>query len=128
MYGVNSNTLQSISGSPFKYYENLETPDVFTNAAGIISYKALLQFFGQESFPCRVTSDRGSAFTSDIIAALSQEVGIRLAMTVAQRAQGNGLVERPHRFLKAAIQMFANDGDGLDWPEILPLLSLVDPS
>ena len=85
---------------------------------------SLLIFFGQESFPCRITSDRGSAFTSDIVAALSEEAGMRLAMTVAQRAQGNGLVERPHRFLKAAIQMFANDQDGLDWPQVLPLLSL----
>ena len=93
------------------------------NLTAKVIARELMILFGQESFPCRMTCDRGPVFTSEIVKAMSEEIGMKLAMTVANRAQGNGLVERPHRFLKAAIQIFA-DPAGIEWARICPLLSL----
>ena len=54
--------------------------------------------------PTDITSDRGAQFTSDVWSALSESLGAKLHHTTAYHPQSNGLVERFHRSLKAALK------------------------
>ena len=54
--------------------------------------------------PTDITSDRGAQFTSDVWSALSESLGAKLHHTTAYHPQSNGLVERFHRSLKAALR------------------------
>ena len=54
-----------------------------------------------KGFPRKLVADRGTSWRNDLWAALYRMLDIRLAMTVAHRAQGNGMAERPHRYLNA---------------------------
>ena len=51
-----------------------------------------------------ITSDRGPQFTSDIWRALTELLGAKIHHTTAYHPQANGLVERFHRSLKAALR------------------------
>ena len=82
-----------------------------------------LDLFCQESFPSKLTSDRGSAFVSEIIQTLSSMIGMRLAMTVSNRAKSNGLAERPHRFLRSCLSILGNPSK-TDWNELCPIICL----
>ena len=83
----------------------------------------LLDVFSSESFPRRIVTDRHGAFVNELLKELSLLCGFSLAVTVAGRAQGNSLAERPHRFLTPALKATTND-DQTDWHLTLPLLSL----
>jgi transposase InsO family protein len=67
--------------------------------------------------PNRVTSDRGPQFASAVWAAFCKQVGIKHIMTTAYHPQSNGMVERVHRQLKAALR---SRNCGADWAEHLP--------
>ena len=54
--------------------------------------------------PVDITSDRGPQFTSDIWQALSETLGAKVHQTTAYHPQANGIVERFHRLLKAALR------------------------
>jgi transposase InsO family protein len=83
----------------------------------------LLVVFGHESFPTRIVSDRHQSFRSDLFAQLCRLTGVELSITVAGRAQGNSIAERPHRFLKSSLRALAN-ATQTNWDEHLPQLSL----
>ena len=53
--------------------------------------------------PDQITSDRGSVFTSALWTQLSQRLGITANTTTAYNPEANGIVERLHRSLKAAL-------------------------
>ena len=53
--------------------------------------------------PDIITSDRGSVFTSSLWAALAQRLGYTTTTTTAYNPEANGMVERFHRSLKAAL-------------------------
>ena len=63
-----------------------------------------------------LTSDRGSQFTSELWATLSQLNGTRLHMTTAYHPQSNGIVERFHRHLKSALMARLTGPDWIDEP------------
>ncbi len=65
----------------------------------------------------QLTSDRGTQFTSAILDALCQQLGIQHQPTTAFRPQANGMVERCHRRLKDALRARLA---GPDWPLHLP--------
>jgi hypothetical protein len=67
--------------------------------------------------PARVTSDRGPQFAGAIWAAFCKQMGIKHVMTTAYHPQSNGMVERVHRQLKAALR---SRNCGADWAEHLP--------
>lgn len=70
--------------------------------------------------PHKLTCDRGTQFTSSIFRDLAQQFGIKIQFTCSWHPQANGMVERFHRQLKAAIM--ANNNP--DWSEALPLVLL----
>ncbi|KAJ8721092.1 hypothetical protein PYW08_006557 [Mythimna loreyi] len=70
--------------------------------------------------PARVTTDRGRQFESHLFKALTALVGAHHFRTTAYHPAANGLVERLHRQLKAAIMCHTSS----QWTEALPLVLL----
>ena len=71
--------------------------------------------------PTDITSDRGAQFTSEIWRALSESLGTKLHHTTAYHPQSNGLIERFHRSLKAALRARLTSPS---WIEELPWVML----
>ena len=74
-----------------------------TDAASIGSAFAL-NWVARFGVPSDITSDRGPQFTSEIWRAMAESLGAKLHHTTAYHPQSNGLVERFHRSLKAALR------------------------
>jgi transposase InsO family protein len=70
--------------------------------------------------PQTITTDQGRQFESHLFQSLARMCGIQLARTTAHRPADNGLVERFHRTLKAAILCLADQ----QWTAALPLVLL----
>jgi transposase InsO family protein len=71
--------------------------------------------------PSILTSDQGRQFTSFLWVGLKKLLGIKHVQTTAYHPQTNGMVERTHRQLKAALRARLA---GLRWPEHLPWVLL----
>ena len=70
--------------------------------------------------PSIITSDRGSQFESTLWAQMSQILGTARQRTTSWHPQCNGLVERFHRQLKAALRA----ADNTQWTATLPIVLL----
>lgn len=70
--------------------------------------------------PQKITTDRGRQFESQLFRSISALIGAELRTTTAYHPQCNGMVERLHRQLKAAIMCHNNSS----WTEVLPLVLL----
>lgn len=71
--------------------------------------------------PTTVTTDRGRQFESALFTNFLKMLGCRRIRTTAYHPQANGLVERLHRQLKAALMCH---GHANDWYQHLPLVLL----
>ena len=71
--------------------------------------------------PAFIRTDRGSQFESKLFNRLSQLLGIKRIRTTAYHPIANGLVERFHRQLKAAIKALNNPNH---WVDSIPLILL----
>jgi len=71
--------------------------------------------------PAVLTSDRGAQFTSAVWRAVCDLLGVDHVTTTAYHPEGNGMVERFHRSLKAALRARCSGGD---WAEQLPWVLL----
>ena len=71
--------------------------------------------------PLDMTSDRGPQFTSELWNAVARSLGVKLHRTAAYNPQANGLCERFHRSLKAALRASLVDGG---WVDRLPWVLL----
>jgi cleavage and polyadenylation specificity factor subunit 1 len=69
--------------------------------------------------PQAITTDQGRQFQSQLFQTLARVCGIQIARTTAHHPAANGLVERFHRTLKAAIMCHADQ----QWTETLPWFS-----
>jgi cleavage and polyadenylation specificity factor subunit 1 len=72
------------------------------------------------SCPQIITTDQGRQFESQFFHYLAKLCGIQLSRTTAYHPATNGLVERFHRTLKAAIMCHADQ----NWAQALPLVLL----
>ena len=61
--------------------------------------------------PSDLSSDRGSQFTSELWNAVAEGLGVKLHRTTAYHPQANGLCERFHLSMKAALRASLKDGD-----------------
>nr|CAH8870258.1 unnamed protein product [Trichobilharzia regenti] len=69
--------------------------------------------------PLQLHSDRGSNFESIVVSELCRIMGIRKTRTTAYHPQGNGLVERTNRTLKALLQAFVDQNNPREWDRSL---------
>ena len=81
----------------------------------------LREYISRFGIPSQLTTDRGTQFESRMMEELNKLLGIQRIRTTAYHPQANGLVERFHRYLKAAIRCAEEDGT---WSQVLPLVLL----
>ena len=94
-------------------------PIIDTSAETIVDafYRIWIARFGS---PAKITTDRGSQFESAIFKAFTNLIGCKKLRTTAYHPSSNGMVERWHRSLKAAIMCYATT----DWVNVLPSVLL----
>ena len=80
-----------------------------------------VQFSSSFGVPMDMSSDKGSQFTSQLWASISQLLGTKLHHTTAYHPQSNILVERFHRLLKSALRACLS---GPNWMDELPSVLL----
>jgi transposase InsO family protein len=70
--------------------------------------------------PQRITTDQGRQFEANLLTSLTHLLGIKRCRTSPYRPECNGLIERWHRPLKAAIKCHEDD----NWCDVLPTVLL----
>ena len=81
----------------------------------------LSQWIARFGVPDEITSDRGTTFTSQIWTSLAQLLGYTAHHTTSYNPECNGMVERFHRTLKAALMSRCTTSD---WATQLPWVLL----
>ena len=74
----------------------------------------LLNWIARFGVPLHLTSDRGAQFTYEIWNVLTAHLGIKTHHTTAYHLQANGLDERFHRTLKAALKARLRNQNWMD--------------
>ncbi|GBM04507.1 hypothetical protein AVEN_197908-1 [Araneus ventricosus] len=100
-----------------RWPEAMPLADIRAETVAQALYSGWISRFG---VPQRISTDRGSQFTSDIFHSLAKTFGIRLSHTTAYHPQVNGAIERWHRTLKAAIMCHTS----IHWVSALPAVLL----
>ena len=115
-------------------YENVLTAiDVFsrylfayplTDASAINVTKTLIDIMTKHSYlPTTLITDKGTAFTSTIIAEITQILGITLNCATTKHPQTIGKLERTHASLKTNLKMACGE-NRRQWHKYLPLAVL----
>ncbi|CAB0028071.1 unnamed protein product [Trichogramma brassicae] len=81
--------------------------------------QAMLQWISAHGAPIFITSDRGAQFESTLFTELAKMIGTSLVRTTSYHPMSNGMIERFHRTLKAALKCSTQP-----WTEALPSVML----
>ena len=101
-----------------RWPEAVPLPDAKTSTC----VKALIRLWiARFGVPDDITSDRGPQFTSVLWTELGKTLGIHLRNTTAYHPQANGMIERLHRQLKAALKARTADAHWMDHLSIVLL-------
>ncbi|CAK9814075.1 Transposon Ty3-G Gag-Pol polyprotein [Anthophora plagiata] len=119
-------TMQSSQGFRYcltcidRFSRRPEVIPIVDMEASTVATAFLATWIARFGVPLRITSDQGRQFESQLFDSLCKLLGIKHLRTTAYHPQANGLVERLHRQLKAAIKCHDNS----NWIDILPIVLL----
>lgn len=101
-----------------KWPEAVPVSDI---TAEIVAQALFDNWIARFGCPLRITTDQGRQFESKLFNSLMKKFGITRLRTTAYHPQSNGLVERWHRTMKAALMA---RGATTQWTEELPTILL----
>ena len=101
-----------------RWAEALPLPNI---TADTVAHTFLLGWVARFGVPSTITTDRGSQFESDLFRQLTRWLGSHRIRTTAYHPSANGLVERFHRQLKAALMAHSPT---FNWLDALPVVLL----
>ncbi|XP_023314661.1 igE-binding protein-like [Trichogramma pretiosum] len=114
-----------------RWPESVPMQDIRAETVASESHRCWIARFGS---PIAITTDQDRQFESAIFSELLRAFGVKRCPTTSYHPSGNGMIERWHRSLKAAIMCRA---ESQSWTELLPsvllglrtrLLSAIDAS
>lgn len=100
-----------------RWPEAIPMPDMTAEATAKALVAGWIARFG---VPQKITTDQGRQFTSTLFTELVKSMGIEHLRTTAYHPQANGIIERWHRTLKAAILCLGTE----KWVQHLPSILL----
>ncbi|KMQ86204.1 pol polyprotein [Lasius niger] len=98
-----------------RWPEAMPIPDISAETVAKFLYKEWITRYGT---PAKITTDQGRQFEADLFRKLTQLTGSAHLRTNAYHPAANGMVERLHRQLKAAIKCHQTN----TWTEVLPTI------
>ncbi|UYV80651.1 hypothetical protein LAZ67_19001240 [Cordylochernes scorpioides] len=101
-----------------KWPEAFPIPDKTAISVAKAFFRGWISRYG---VPATITTDQGREFESHIFKDLTSLIGTNRIRTTAYNPAANGLVERLHRQIKAAIMA---SGNTINWIDALPLVLL----
>ena len=101
-----------------RWPEAIPMPDI---TAETVTNAFVTHWISKFGVPSTVTTDRGSQFESHLFHSVTALLGIKRTRTTAYHPCANGLVERLHRQLKAALKAHPHPSR---WTELIPLILL----
>lgn len=113
--------------SPYKYLLTcidratrwIEVHPLADITAQTVAYSFVNVWISRFGVPLHVITDRGSQFESEMFEELSSVVGFHRLRTTAYHPQSNGMIERTHRTIKAALMARKEN-----WLQALPIILL----
>ena len=91
-----------------------EAVPLVSTAAADVARAFIITWVAQFGVPSDISSDRGPQFTSGLWNTVAESLGTKLHRTTAYHPQANGLCERFHRSMKAALRASLKDGNLVD--------------
>lgn len=100
-----------------RWPEAIPVPDI---RATTVADAILKTWFCRFGIPSVIITDRGAQFESELFSELSKLLGVKRKRTTAYNPACNGMIERWHRSLKAALMSKEN----IQWTKTLPIVLL----
>jgi hypothetical protein len=92
-------------------------PDIHANTVATALINGWISHYG---VPTKITTDQGKQFEANLFNELSKIIGAKHLRSSPRHPQANGIIERFHRTMKAAIKCQNNE----NWTNTLPLIML----